>query len=146
MELQDCVYFRDLFSPFINCNTIYVFHNFKIKIIIQGFNRRIPSCPVNPLCSISVEEQFYILIPTLAGYGGRLGLKFASFLFLGIAYIVIINYGSHPTSGFSGEWTNSFVQFQFFSAGILLSLVLKGRCPQWPIIVRICTAVAALGC
>lgn len=39
--------------------------------------------------------------------------------------------------GFSGQWTNSFVQFQFFSAGTLLSLVLKGRSPQWSLALRL---------
>jgi peptidoglycan/LPS O-acetylase OafA/YrhL len=111
-----------------------------------SYREWLPSYPANPLWSISVEEQFYILIPVLAALGGRRGLKIASFLFLGIAYIVIVYYGSHPTPDFSGEWTNSFVQFQFFSAGILLSLLLNGRYPGWPILVRIGTGLAALGC
>jgi peptidoglycan/LPS O-acetylase OafA/YrhL len=109
-------------------------------------NQWIHSYPVNPLWSISVEEQFYILIPLIASYGGRRVMKVIAFLFIGIAYVFILNYAKHPTSGFSSEWTNSFVQFQFFSAGMLLSLYLKGWQPKWSLTVRFFMALAGLGC
>jgi peptidoglycan/LPS O-acetylase OafA/YrhL len=105
----------------------------------------IPAYPVNPLWSISVEEQFYIAIPILAAYGGRSGLKAVSLFLLAIAYVLVINYARHPTNRFSSQWTNSFVQFQFFSAGTLLSLYLNGRLPQWHVTVRMAAAVAAVG-
>lgn len=106
----------------------------------------LPAYPLNPLWSISVEEQFYLFIPLLAAYGGRRGLKIAAYLFFFIAYIFIIYYGLHPTEGFNTAWTNSFVQFQFFSAGILLSLYLKGDLPQHSLIKRIFMVLAALCC
>jgi len=109
-------------------------------------NEWIPCYPVNPLWSISVEEQFYILIPLISVYDGRSVLKLVAFLFIGIAYLFLIYYGLHPTTGFSSEWTNSFVHFQFFSAGILLSIFLKGRQPRLPLVVRFFMAIAALGC
>lgn len=102
--------------------------------------------PVNPLWSISVEEQFYIAIPLIALYGRRLGLKVVSWVLMVIAYCMVIRYAWHPTNGFSSQWTNSFVQFQFFSAGTLLSLYLKGRVPRWPLVVRIGGIVTAIGC
>ncbi len=106
----------------------------------------IPSYPVNALWSISVEEQFYILIPLLAWFGGNRGLKIFSVACIVAAYAFIALYASHPTAGFNSEWTNSFVHFQFFSAGILLSLFLKGRQPRMPIAIRILMAAATLGC
>ena len=106
----------------------------------------LPAYPLNPLWSISVEEQFYILIPLLAAYGGRRGLKIAAYLFFGIAYVFIIYYGLRPTKNFNSAWTNSFVQFQFFSAGILLSLCLKGKIPQWSLVIRFFMILAALCC
>ena len=108
----------------------------------------IPAYPVNPLWSISVEEQFYIAIPLLALYVGRRGLKAVSVFLLAIAYVLVINYARHPKHGFSSQWTNSFVQFQFFSAGTLLSLslYLNGHLPRWHGPVRIAAAVAAVGC
>jgi len=74
----------------------------------------IPAYPVNPLWSISVEEQFYIAIPVLTRYGGRRGLKAIALILIGVAYVLVIRYASHPRHGFSSQWTNSFVQFQFF--------------------------------
>jgi peptidoglycan/LPS O-acetylase OafA/YrhL len=109
-------------------------------------NEWIRAYPVNPLWSISVEEQFYILIPLIAAYGGRRVMKIIAFLFIAIAYAFIFYYGKHPTSGFSSAWTNSFVHFQFFSAGMLLSLYLKGWQPKFKLIVRFFMVLAALGC
>ena len=102
--------------------------------------------PVNPLWSISVEEQLYIIIPLLAAYGGRRGLKVFSFLALAVAYLTIASYARNPTEGFTGEWTNSFTQFQFFAAGILLAVYFKGWRPAWPVWTRVLIFAAGLGC
>ena len=112
-------------------------------ICVHGW---IHSYPVNPLWSISVEEQFYIAIPLIALYGRRPGLKFISLALIAVAYAVVINYARHPWHGFSSQWTNSFVQFQFFSAGALLSLLLKGRVPKWHPAFRVLGIAAAIGC
>jgi peptidoglycan/LPS O-acetylase OafA/YrhL len=106
----------------------------------------IPAYPVNPLWSISVEEQFYIAIPIQASYGRRRVVKAVALVLIAVAYVLIIAYGRHPRHGFSSQWTNSFVQFQFFSAGALLSLYLNGRVPRWPVAVRLAAAGAAVGC
>ncbi|HEY8881141.1 MAG TPA: acyltransferase [Roseateles sp.] len=102
--------------------------------------------PVNPMWSLSVEEQFYIAIPFLALLGRRT-LMAVNLALLVVSYGVIVHYarGFSPTSGFSGQWTNSFVQFQFFAAGTLLALVLRGRQPDWPIAVRAGLVAAAVG-
>jgi peptidoglycan/LPS O-acetylase OafA/YrhL len=75
-----------------------------------------------PLWSISVEEQFYVVWPSIRKYFGRrtsiafsIVMLVVSFLALGIAI---------------DTWTNSFVQFQFFSTGALLALALRGRIPH----------------
>ena len=81
--------------------------------------------------SISVEEQFYIAIPLIALYGRRFGLKIVSFALMAVSYAVVTWYAWKGFHGFSSQWTNSFVEFQFFSAGTLLSLTLKGRTPKW---------------
>jgi peptidoglycan/LPS O-acetylase OafA/YrhL len=107
------------------------------------FKQWIPSYPINPLWSISVEEQLYILLPLLIFYTGKRGLKIFAFLALIVSYVTVIYYSLRPTSGFSGEWTNSFVQFQFFAAGIIFSLYMKGKQPDWNGITR--TAVFGSG-
>jgi peptidoglycan/LPS O-acetylase OafA/YrhL len=110
------------------------------------FNHWLSSYPLNPLWSISVEEQLYILIPLLTFSGGKKALKIFSFIAIAISYLTIANYAKQPTAGFSGEWTNSFVQFQFFSAGILLSVYLKGWQPNWRILSRILVFIGGVSC
>lgn len=82
---------------------------------------------VDPLWSISVEEQFYIAIPLLAAFAGRKAVAIVSGLLLVAAYASILLYALRPVAGDNGEWTNSFVQFQFFSAGTIVAMILKGR-------------------
>ena len=106
----------------------------------------IHSYPVNPLWSISVEEQFYIAIPLLAMFGRRLGLKVVSFVLMAVSYAFVIWYAARGGPGFGRQWTNSFVHFQFFAVGTLLSIYLNGRVPNWHPAVRILCAGAAVVC
>lgn len=110
------------------------------------FNGWLPSYPINPLWSISVEEQLYILLPLVVFYTGKRGLKAFSFIALWAAYVTVIYYAQKPTKDFSGEWTNSMVQFQFFAIGILLSVYLKGWQPKWHLITRLTTFIAGVAC
>jgi peptidoglycan/LPS O-acetylase OafA/YrhL len=121
--------FTDLFGT-ISGKTQLAFSLFAGNWYIT-FNKWLPSYPINPLWSISVEEQLYILIPLIIGYTGKRGLKIFAYVALAAAYVTIFYYAQNPRKGFSGEWTNSFVQFQFFAAGILLSIYLRGRQPKW---------------
>jgi len=101
---------------------------------------------INPLWSVSVEEQLYIILPLIVFYAGRRGLKIFSYLTIAISYLTITYYALHPTPGFSGQWTNSFVQFQFFAAGILCSVYLNGKQPQSNIFTRLLMFVLGVGC
>lgn len=101
---------------------------------------------VDPLWSISVEEQFYIVIPLLAAFAGRRAVAIASYILLALAYITVLLYALHPTVGDNGEWTNSFLQFQFFCAGTLLALVLRGRLITMALPIRILGFVLGFGC
>ena len=110
------------------------------------FNEWLSSYPINPLWSISFEEQLYILLPLVIFFTGKRGLKIFAFLALAVAYTTVIYYAQKPTKGFSGEWTNSFVQFQFFAAGILLSVYMKGWQPTWTVIPRVAIFMAGIAC
>lgn len=112
-------------------------------ICIHGW---IPAFPVNPMWSISVEEQFYIAIPLIALYGRRFGLKIVSFTLMAVSYGMVTWYAWKGWHGFSSQWTNSFVEFQFFSAGTLLSLALKGRTPQWNLALRFLGILTGIAC
>jgi peptidoglycan/LPS O-acetylase OafA/YrhL len=83
-----------------------------------------------PLWSISVEEQFYLLWPSVRKYLGRSGSMIFSIAILIFAFIALAfawHVFNHQTLGL---W-NSFIQFQFFSTGALLALILKGRTPRF---------------
>lgn len=101
--------------------------------------------PVNPMWSLSVEEQFYIAIPFIAMLGRRALIAF-NLVVIAISYCAIIYYAQHVTPGFSGQWTNSFVQFQFFAGGMLTALFLRGRVPQLHMSVRIAGVALAIAC
>lgn len=101
---------------------------------------------INPLWSVSVEEQLYILLPLVIFFTGKRGLKFFSFFALLLAYVTIAYYAQNPVKGFSGQWTNSFVQFQFFAAGILLSVYFKGWQPKWNFAIRILLFLSGYVC
>jgi peptidoglycan/LPS O-acetylase OafA/YrhL len=109
---------------------------------------------INPLWSVSVEEQLYIILPLIVYFAGKRGLKIFSYLTIAVSYLTITYYAMHPTAGFSGQWTNSFVQFQFFAAGILCSVYLGGKQPSWHISTRmilfalgvICWLIASIVC
>ncbi len=83
--------------------------------------------PLNPLWSISVEEQFYLLVPGIAKYGGRR-----------LIAVSAVRHCCWPTPCSSGKTftapatsthsgQNSFVQFQFFAAGGLIALSVSGK-------------------
>ena len=101
--------------------------------------------PLNPLWSLSVEEQFYLGIPLLAGFGKR-ALIIACSACLVVAYLTIAYYAPLRTPGLGGLWTNSLVHFQFFAAGILLAIALKGRVPEWHPLLRLAGITTALVC
>jgi len=100
--------------------------------------------PVSPLWSVSVEEQFYIAIPLLTYLFRARGLKIINITLIAVAYPFIAYYATHKTHGYT-QWTNSFVQFQYFAAGSLLSIYLRGRLPKLHWLLRWFFAAAALG-
>jgi peptidoglycan/LPS O-acetylase OafA/YrhL len=102
--------------------------------------------PIDPLWSIAVEEQFYIAIPLLTRMGGRKLLTKVSVVLLLISYALCVYYAKLEYSGESGQWLNSFFQFQFFAVGALLAIFLKGQTPKWTIITRIILFIVAMFC
>jgi len=103
-----------------------------------GFN------PMNPLWSISVEEQFYLFIPLLAKYCNRRRLAAVCLALILNANVLLFFLGRTSIRDHR-VWCNSFVQFQNFAAGILLCLLLRGRSPSLSSPTRLLMVVAAAG-
>lgn len=94
--------------------------------------------------SISVEEQFYLLVPSIARWGGKRAVWVVSIFFLVLAQVALFFLGKHHVPANPKIWTNSLVQFQFFAAGCILALVLKDRAPGWNLPTRLLAAAAGL--
>jgi peptidoglycan/LPS O-acetylase OafA/YrhL len=100
----------------------------------------VPLTLSSPLWSISVEEQFYLIWPPFRKYVGRTGAILLAVLTLAVSYIALAKLCYvHAQS----IWQNSFVQFQFFSTGALLSFALRGRAPRLSTAARL--AIFAVG-
>lgn len=89
-----------------------------------------------PLWSIPLEEQFYILWPSMRKYLYRRGSIAFSLMMLAIAYIALALLCRGGASVATGIWVNSLVQFQFFSTGALLAISLRGRAPAFHPLLR----------
>jgi len=86
--------------------------------------------PMNPLWSISVEEQFYLFVPWVVKYFSRQSLYGLCAALILVANSSLYYLGRMQAPSYS-IWFNSFVQFECFAAGILLCLALRGRLPNF---------------
>jgi len=89
------------------------------------------------LWSISLEEQFYLVWPSIAKFGGIRALAVCAGLTIPVGYGVVFylcreGRPMHPTI-----WTNSFVQFSFFGIGALIALALHNRSFSIPTSLRL---------
>ena len=103
------------------------------------------SNPVNPLWSISVEEQFYLLAPGTVKYFSRKALYGFCAAVILIANGWLYFLGSVQATGMR-VWADSFVQFECFAAGILLCLALRGRAIRISLLTRIIIIIACSFC
>jgi peptidoglycan/LPS O-acetylase OafA/YrhL len=101
------------------------------------------SNPMTPLWSISVEEQFYVIWPSLIQFSSKRILCSALFLLL------LVSIGTQFILGVSlanpvQVWTNSFVQCEMFAVGALLAVFLDERGPKIDLPLRILILACAL--
>lgn len=94
-------------------------------VIFQG----LPGNVMFPLWSISVEEQFYLFAPWIVKALNRKALSVFSIAIIAFANFQLFFLG-HIHAPDHVIWYNSFVQFENFSAGILLCLLLRGLSPN----------------
>lgn len=106
---------------------------------------------ISPLWSISVEEQFYLVVPLITKLGARrvkavlCAVCCAAIIgsYITLVMISVRHPGTQPWNEF---WPNSFVQFQFFGAGGLIAIGLYRREVRLPVALRIAVFVGALCC
>lgn len=101
----------------------YLFMLGNVYIGCYGFSTTF----INYLWSISIEEQFYLVWPLLnriASPRARLSIVLA---LAPIGSLTVLILGLLHATPSQGIWTNSLVQFQFFSFGATAALLLEGR-------------------
>ncbi len=76
------------------------------------------SMAIQPLWSVSVEEQFYIIWPAFARHG-RTAIIAASSVLVMISIATLIYFGNRPGTEITATWRNTFVQGLFLAGGAL---------------------------
>lgn len=78
---------------------------------------------IGPLWSISIEEQFYLVVPVLMRFGRRRHLIAFCSLGIALSYGALVWMGKHKSLPSPTIWINSLVQFQFFAAGGIIAVL-----------------------
>jgi peptidoglycan/LPS O-acetylase OafA/YrhL len=101
-----------------------------------------PGGAFDPLWSISVEEQFYLVAPWVAKYCSRPLIAAFCALLLAVSNGCLFYLGATGAAS-HWMWFNSAVQFQCFAVGILLCLALRGQVPHTALWLRAVMVIAA---
>jgi peptidoglycan/LPS O-acetylase OafA/YrhL len=102
--------------------------------------------PAGPLWSISLEEQFYLVWPSVIRFCSERGIWITVALILLLANFSLVYLGMHHAPTDAVVWFNSFVQSYMFAIGILLALLLRGRMPAWSPPTRVFLALSMPCC
>jgi peptidoglycan/LPS O-acetylase OafA/YrhL len=81
--------------------------------------------PMTPLWSLSIEEQFYLVIPCLLLWGGRKGALFAGVAFVAISIASLIFEGNAHWPIDTAIWVNTPSQMIFFGAGMFCAAGIR---------------------
>ena len=110
-------------------------------IVLHGF----AGTPIEPLWSISVEEQFYLIWPAFAAFGKKMIVAISS-LFMIVPICILIYSGHRPHTINSNIWPNSLVQCLFFSGGALTAIFSKPENRCWNVSKRVSILLGGFAC
>ena len=110
-------------------------------IVVHGF----AGTPIEPLWSISVEEQFYLVWPGFARLGRR-GIIAVSILLGAVPVCTLIYFGQHSGTVNSDLWPNSAVQCLFFAGGALTAVFGRPENLDWSLSKRALTLLGGFAC
>lgn len=101
--------------------------------------------PIEPLWSVSVEEQFYAIWPQFARLG-RFAILATSVMLGVLPFIAIAWVGRNPHTENTMYWANSLVQCLFFSGGAITAVRLRRGAPEFRRTLRIAMFFAGCTC
>jgi peptidoglycan/LPS O-acetylase OafA/YrhL len=104
-----------------------------------------PITVADPLWSVSIEEQFYLLWPPLVAKLTRRGMIYTSLVLIVIANAVRL-YAAALGEGKEHLWANTFAHVDTIAIGILLATWLRGSTPQLSTRTRLAMIALGLAC
>lgn len=86
------------------------------------------------------------MVPLVIATGGQRILWAVSIATFGLSYGTIAYYTLMTAAGDQGQWPNTLVHLQFFGAGAIIALSLRGRIPSIPGWSRLLCVALAVTC
>jgi peptidoglycan/LPS O-acetylase OafA/YrhL len=103
------------------------------------------AAPIGHLWSITVEEQFYLVWPSLVSHLSRRGIGFASIVLWCISQVSVFILCARSVAISPTIWMNSLTHIQYFALGAGLSVALSRGTFRFGRITRLGLAVVGLG-
>jgi len=97
-----------------------------------------------PLWSIGIEEQFYLIWPSVVRVAGKRTIFLVSVLLWITCQLVLLALSYRNVKISPVIWLNSFTHFQYFALGALISLLFRDLVPKLGYLKRICLALLGL--
>jgi peptidoglycan/LPS O-acetylase OafA/YrhL len=99
--------------------------------------------PMTPLWSISVEEQFYLVLPLFVLALGMKRLIWGGFAVMALSVVALYYQGERHLAVDTAIWTNTLSHAIFFGSGMVAAVLTYERLPRLNIRARLVAAATA---